>query len=73
MLGCCQSAALATVAETAQGFKDARTAPYFIFVTAATDYCIMVLVRVVDILQFRNYKYQQNVRGSQIAKLSTRN
>ena len=26
---------------------------------------------MVDILRFRNYKYQQNVRGAQIAKLST--
>ena len=31
MLGYCQSAALATVAETAQ------VSPYFLFVTAATD------------------------------------
>ena len=35
MLGYCRSAALATVAETAQ--VEARTAPYFLFVTAATD------------------------------------
>ena len=35
MLGYCQSAASATVAETAE--VEARTAPYFLFVTAATD------------------------------------
>ena len=35
MLGYCQSAALATVAETAQ--VEACMAPYFLFVTAATD------------------------------------
>ena len=35
MLGYCQSAASATVAETAQ--VEARTAHYFLFVTAATD------------------------------------
>ena len=34
MLGYCQSTASATVAETAQ--VEARTAPYFLFVTAAT-------------------------------------
>ena len=35
MLGYCQSAALATVAETAQ--IEAHTAHYFLFVTAAMD------------------------------------
>ena len=35
MLGYCRSAALTTVVETAQ--VEARTAPYFLFVTAATD------------------------------------
>ena len=36
MLGYCQSAASATVVETAQ--VKACTAPYFLFVTAATDH-----------------------------------
>ena len=35
MLVYCQSAALATVAETAQ--VQGRMAPYFLFITAATD------------------------------------
>ena len=35
MLGHCQSAASKTVAETAE--VEARTAPYFLFVTVATD------------------------------------